>query len=284
MYEYGTVWELIGPDGTTITFNNGDGVFLEDITGFDMPSVRTNIEERPEDDGAVAGAFYFGARSVTMRGRVQKASAAERNAWVMSLQRAARGLRSSVTLRATPSGGPPMQVTGRLEQPLRVTGAYVKEWQLAFVCPDPYIYSQTLNTQTSMGGGTVPGAAFPLVFPIAFGAGVYTSLDMLVTNAGNVDAPLTIRIYGPLVNPQIQNNTTGEALWVDATLASGEYVTLNTGARTATLQDGSNAYHLVRFPDSAWWKLVPGVNDLRVFASSQGAGSQLTVEWRDAWV
>src|SRR3954470_7969212 len=147
MYETGAQWTSTSPDGaTTVTFNDGaSGLYLESVTGFDSPDVRQNIDVLPEADGSVAGNFFFGSRPVTLNGKVIAPTAASRNNVVVNLQRAVRGLRGDVTLKSQPQGLPAMQATARLNN-MRVSGGYVKDFQIALICPDPRMYSQTLNT------------------------------------------------------------------------------------------------------------------------------------------
>jgi hypothetical protein len=286
VYEHGAAWTITGPDGTTVTFNTaGSPFYLEAISGFDGPNVRTSVEDRPEYDGAVAGNFYFGSRPVTLSGRIIAASATERNQAVVSLQRALRALRSDLTVKSTSSGLDPMQVTGRLANPPRITGGYVKEFQIGLICPDPRIYSQTLHSLTSSAAaGSVTGVPWPIVWPANWGGGSGAAAIVSVVNAGNIETPPILRVYGIITNPEVRNNTTGASIYLDnLTLAGGEYVDIDVSARTAVTGTGVNVYAKVRFPASDWWLVSPGTNDLELRATSTGAGVQLTVYWRDAW-
>jgi hypothetical protein len=290
MYEHGQTWTIIGDDGTTVILDGGgasDSVFrLEQVTGFDGPNVRQNIEELPELDGAIAGDFFFGARPVTFRGRIIASTAADRNFNVTNLQRALRGLRGDVTLKSQASGLPAMQATARLEQPLRVTGGYVKEFLIALVCPDPRMYSQTLNSSSATGVATVPGAAFPWAFPVSFGGGTGQTLTLSVTNAGNFDTPPILRVTGPLRDPIIRNSTPAQVSigLGNVVLGSGNWIEIDMGARTVVRDDGVSLYDRVGFPGTDWWQLVPGSNTVDLFASDTTAATTLTVTWRDSWV
>jgi len=292
MFQVGSLWTLTGPDGTVVELlgvgaaaTSTSPFVLEDVSGFDGPNVRQAIEDLPEFDGAIAGNFYYGSRPVTLRGRVIAGSAAERNVAVVQLQRTLRALRGDVTIMATADGLPPMQVTARLEQPPRITGSYIKDFLISLVCPDPRIYSQTLhNLSSAAGTGIVTGAAFPLAFDIIFGGGTGATATVAVNNEGNIDTPPVLRIYGPLSNPYVRNVTSGANLYLDnLTLVAGEYVDVNLIARTAVTSGGTNVYGRIRFPESEWWLLEPGVNDLELRAATSSSGSQLVVYWRDAW-
>ncbi len=283
MYEHGVDWTLTGSDGLTITLGATSNYRLEEVTGFDSPNVRQNLEDLPEQDGAAAGDFFFGSRPITLRGKIVAATAAERNTNVVNLQRALRGLRGNITLKSTPSGLPAMQAYARLEN-VRVTGGYIKEFMIGLVCADPLMYSQTLNTATNSTSPASPGATFPWAFPVLFGGGTGSSSSATVTNAGNFDAPAVIRVTGPVTNPQVSNSTLNQWIYLDGlTLVSGEWVEIDTGARTVKKSDGSSHYDKVRFPQSVWWRLAPGGNTVALWASTSSAGVSLTVSHRDVW-
>lgn len=284
MYETGAIWTIQAADGTSITFNDGAGLILEEVTGFDSPDVRQNVSTLPEQDFAVAGAFYYGARPVTLRGKItNQASAAVRNVLVASLQQASRGLRQDTTILSAPSGMPTMQVTGRVQN-LRITGGYVKDFLISFVCADGRIYSQAIHQTSGAGQAATSGAGFPLVFPVDFGGGSGATVTVTVTNAGNFDAPPVVRVSGPLTNPTVRNTTSGYSWYLDnVTLASGEYVDVDMLNRTVTKNDGSNLYANVRFPNSWWWTLQPGANTVELRSSSVSTTAGLTVSYRDVW-
>src|SRR3954469_23136222 len=284
MYETNAQWTITAADGTTVVFNDGaSGLYLESVTGFDSPDVRQNIDVLPEADGSVAGNFFFGSRPVTLNGKIAANTAAGRNVAVVNLQRAIRGLRGAATLKSTPQGLPAMQTTARLNN-IRVSGAFVKDFQLSLICPDPRIYSQTLNTNSAIGIAVTPGASFPWAFPVNWGGGTGATLAVNVTNAGNFSTPPTVKVIGPAIGPQITNATTGESLYLDGlTLAAGEYVTVDFGNHTATRSDGTNQYYRVRFPGTVWFTLQPGSSTVQLWASGATSATELDVSWRDAW-
>src|SRR4051812_4706166 len=268
MYETNAQWTITAADGTTVVFNDGaSGLYIESVTGFDSPDVRQNIDVLPEADGSVAGNFFFGSRPVTLNGKILDPTAAGRNVKFVNLQRAVRGLRGDVTLKSTPQGLPAIQTTARLNN-LRWSGPFVKDFQLSLICPDPRIYSQTLNTNSAIGVAVTPGASFPWAFPVNWGGGSGATLAVNVTNAGNFSTPPVVTVRGPAVGPQITYAATGESVYLDSlTLASGEYVTVDFGAHTATRSDGTNQYYRVRFPGSMWFTLAPGSSTVQLFTA-----------------
>ena len=284
MYEYAAIWTIEADDGSTITFNDGQGLVLEEITGFDSPTIRTNVEDRPEYDGAVAGDFYMGRRAVTLRGRIVNVNAADRNLTVVQMQRTLRALRSSVTITSQPSGLPAMQATAKLES-LRVTGGFVKEFHISMICADPLIYSQELHVQYGTGQTATTGVAFPMAFPMSFGGGSGAVVTLPVSNNGNIEVRPVYRIEGPIDDPYIENDTNGQIFYLDGvSLLAGEWVDIDTAAFTVVDDASVNLYGNVRYPDSSWVQLEPGGNVLELRGDSTASDAILTVTWRDAWV
>lgn len=286
MYETSAVWEIEGADGTIVRFNDGaSGLVLEEVTGWDSSSVRTNVEDLPEFDGAVAGDSFLGQRPWTLKGKVGvDQPATTRNRTVVNLQRAVRGLRSDVTVTTQPQGLPAMQATARFVA-LRVTGGFVKDFLISFISADPRAFSQTLNTETSSGGTvSVPGARWPIAWPANWGGGSGATLSVTVTNAGNFDSYPVVKVWGPVTDPQLTHAGTGLSVYLDGlTLASGEWVAVDMAAASAVKQDGVGVDDKVRWPGSEFWPLPAGSSTVQLFAASATVDTELDVSWRDSW-
>jgi hypothetical protein len=124
-----------------------------------------------------------------------------------------------------------------------------------------------------------------------------TGLDMpasnvpsasLVTVGGSLRPPWVARLYGPCTGPKLANDTTGQDFIFtnDLILGAGQYVELDSAARTANLLSDPSQSQLNRvdYANSQWWTLEPGlVNVLRYHPTSGGsAGAVLT--FREAWM
>jgi len=284
MYESGAVWTFTASDGTSVSFNDGGLFVCEDVTGNDSPNVRENTEDKPEDDGASVGDYFYGGRPMTWSGGLFGDPAA-RNAAAVQLQAALRGLRSNVTVKSQATGLPAMQTAGRLQN-LRITRreGIAKSFQIGMLCPDPRFYSQAVNANSGTGSTATSGAAFPLAFDVSFGGGSGATVTFNVTNAGNYSTPALMRVTGPIDAPSVTNTTTGQTIYVDnVSLAGGEYIDIDTAAHTVTKNDGTNLYGKVRVPASFWWYLATGTNTLELRSASAAGTGTLAVNWRDAW-
>ena len=131
------------------------------------------------------------------------------------------------------------------------------------------------------------GFAFAVEFPLEMTS---NNVEVEIANLGDVDAPITARLYGDVTTARIRNLTTGEVLEITGNIAATEYVEVSTafgdkrveqvviatGVRTSVM----DRINLAK-PD--FWALRPGLNvvtfeaDVNVSAggpSSTGASAR----------
>lgn len=189
--EFGTKFTLTGPDGTIATFNDtadpNDVGVLTNITGLDSAEVREAGDSLVEFDGGVQGPGYYGRRPVVLEGLVYGHGSAEaRAAKLARLHKAANAMRGDSVLSWTPSvtGGVPVYLTLRKHQPLRVDGAWNKNFQAGMIAADPRIYTETTNTSIST---------------------LLTSATLAPINNGNAESYPVYKLVGAITNPSIIN-------------------------------------------------------------------------------
>lgn len=289
--QYGVKHTLIGPDGTTAVFNDDTDPnyvgMLTETTGFDSPDVRENADDLVEMDGGLHGNFFYGRRPITMSGlSFGHESAAERNMRMTRLMQATNAMRADATLLWQADGGAPTQfMTLRRQQPLRITGGWNKEFQIAMVAADPRIYSAELHSATvgaSQASGS-DGMSFDMGFDMDFGLASVTG-QVLIENVGNHTSYPIITVKGPGTNPAILNATTGQVISLFYTLGADETFVIDTLNRTVKLNGTVNRYSVIDFNATSWWGLLPGTNDIRLLYNSAGASANMQVDWRDAWL
>lgn len=155
-------------------------------------------------------------------------------------------------------------------------------WVATIVGADPRIYSSALKaaaydpTTALSGGGFAQKVNFPLVFNTT------TATELFVNNGGIYKTPPVLTINGPIVNPIIDNDTTGESIYLQATLGSADVVVVDVAARQVYL-NGASRRDLFVASLSTWFELGPGDTALRLRGTGTVSGqSQLTVQYRDA--
>lgn len=152
---------------------------------------------------------------------------------------------------------------------------------LELIAPDPALYglikkSGILNIPEPAGGRT-----YPRTYPLTYGGGI--SGDLNAQNDGNRKAWPTIKVYGPITNPSLRNNTTDQTLSFSLVIGSGDFLEVDFRQRTVLLGGTASRYNsIVGFPD--WWPIQPGSNFLTLLADSAGEGHYAEVFWRDAYI
>lgn len=147
-------------------------------------------------------------------------------------------------------------------------------------CTDPLIYGDTEQTASTTLTETTAGLEWSLDWALDWG-GASTAGSIIAENRGNFEAPVVLRIDGPVTNPRIENLTVGRTIELGITLLTGEFIEIDTAAHTVMLGGTASRYSTIT-DDSQWWNLAPGVNTLNFHASTPDA-ALLTATWRSAW-
>jgi phage-related protein len=173
----------------------------------------------------------------------------------------------------------------RRQQPLRLTGGFNKEMQIPLVSADAPIWSyELLSDLVAPDEVANVGRTYPLSFARDYADITTPDAQVEATNEGNVPSPARLTITGPLTNPTIRNETTGEDLVLTYTLGAGETLVVDMGARSVLLNGTANRYSAVNWELTDWWLLAPGSNDISFANASYSAGASLLIEWRHAWI
>lgn len=131
------------------------------------------------------------------------------------------------------------------------------------------------NIGISIGGG----AAVPMEIPLDFtaGAALYTT----VTNGGNVFAFPVFKIYGQLTKPVLTDVLNSVSMSLDMTIASGDWIEIDTYNRTIVDQDGNN--QLDKLLDD-FLRLMVGVNNFQLLSDDAGDDGYIEVTWQYHYV
>lgn len=250
------------------------------ISGLNVPPIRVNVANRPGQHGAIIHADKLTERPITIEGFLAGLSESD---WSTE--------RDALNGAMAPRGSDGALTVGDRILYCRPVGLdwggyqnYIhNEYQAQFKAADPILYGATLKSTNIYLPTATGGFAFPLGFPLAFGTvsvgGLY-----LAANAGNIAVyPSLVRIYGPVDNPQLKNNTTGDYLKLTLSVASGDYLELNFRDRTIMLNGTASRYSYL---DSAstWFQLEPGDNEIRYTANTYQAGSYCQFQFRDGYL
>jgi hypothetical protein len=261
---------------------------IHDYSGFGVGDVRTGDIARPQDDGDFMGVDTLPSQEITIPITVIGDSA-EDTMTNRNLLQAAWWLRKdedSVPLNFKLPGLPELQVNGRPRNAptdlSRLLGRIIKI-PLTFYSPDPASYSAVAKVATlAITSSALGGRVYPRVYPVSYG-GVSDPNALIATNAGTFLTKPVLRVFGPVTDPEIVNDTQGRSLKFDIAISAGDYLEIDTDARTVLL-NGEASRRMTLDNSSQWWWMDPGDNQIRLLALSSSAGAALSVIYSDSYL
>lgn len=271
---------VLGDDNTT---------FLEEINGWeDLPPVDSSNTLRPSSHGAWVGKKLLGQRIITWKGRFSTS----REEWADEIKRL-RGAFSpalgteELTIVVRTRDEMKMAfgtVTARAIPMNYAYGYYGAQVTIQFECSDPRRYSLGENTVfISMPDLVTAGLEYPLTYPLEYGAEI-TPSQLIILNDGDAPSPVTLNFIGPATNPMLINQTTGERLGFDITLAAEDVLTVDTRIGTVLLNGTADRLYTRTLTSSPilGFDLIPGENDMQAVSDEWETGSGIEIIYRDA--
>lgn len=257
---------------------NGTNWVIISVQGMDGAPTSGGIVQRAGDHGAYAPPAYYAGRPITLTVQATATSQALRDVARAALA-AAVPVSDLATLRIDEPA--PKQLLVRRSGPLTETYPTLVDvvFTIGLIAPDPRKYSTLLQSITVAQGSPAAGLAPPLTPPLTLPAGA-PPMSASITNNGSFETRPTITISGPISGPAVVNQTTGQVVSFTAlVLASTDVLVVDLLNQKATLNGAFRTADLA----SSWWVLQPGSATVQVTGTA-GAGAQMTVAWRDAWI
>jgi len=160
---------------------------------------------------------------------------------------------------------------------------YAAEFSFQVIAKDPLKYGDLVTTTTLLPSSS-GGRTYPATYPITY-TGVSNTGVVRVNNPGNAQAPVWLRIDGPIPAGGWTITHTGkkQALSFASTLAlaAGEFVTVDMDRREVLAQGQSPRAGYVT--SRGWFTMDPGNNDIAFSAANYSSTAQLTVTTKPAW-
>lgn len=157
--------------------------------------------------------------------------------------------------------------------------------QIIFTAHDPYLLDEE-NTKLIIKKFS-GGLKFPLKLKTRF-ANVGFKRDY--DNDSDTDIPVKIKYFGPVINPVITNETTGEAIKVNKTLQQGDVLEINTkdGEQTVNIirENGTteNVFHWIDLEKRDFFKLIIGKNIISYSGDDESHSGNIELEFARKWV
>lgn len=265
----------------------GTAFNIKDCSLYDTNVDVTGQGKRPFGHGSWAGTEWETDRVVPITIQITGANEAAVLASIRELKTAFRPVETGASINLTwadESGEYLMVGRPRMSKAdQRNLAVGISEVSCAFMALDPMHYSAT---ETVVGPISLPsftgGLTFPITFPITF-SGTLSGGVAQVANAGSANCALLYRVDGPVEHPQVtlQRND-GQILnvSVDVNVATGQWLEIDTGARTSILNGTVSQRGVTSTEGADWPLLTPGTSTIRF--RGEGSGT-LTVRFRNAW-
>ena len=258
-------------------------VDITKVSGLDTPELRTTERDHEGTDGGFLDAEFEKMRTIVLEGQVI-GDVNYVETFLDTLKGNWAPRRTSIPFYFAHPGVAercifvkPLGCRYDIDALRRVGSADIQ-----FICQaeDPRIYDTALQTvQVAQGLPITTGTSYPLAYSFGFGA-VVSPEGSMVVNGGNRPTPAVITLTGPVTNPVIYNDTTGNTLTFEIDVATGDTLVIDLGYRTVKLNGSVSRRSALIEPD--WFLLEPGGNFLRYRATTGGATSA-SVAFRNAW-
>lgn len=261
--------------------NNGSGSLqLRRLLGAGMPGLLHQVVRTPNRDGEV----YVGRTVLEPRFLIADMRIAHVCTWEQE-----HDLRQRLTTRLSPKTGVGTlrywpdsinvyEIDTLVERGVEfqagdLPDGMLRRLAISFRCSDPAWRIPTLNSQDI--AVAVGGLSVPITVPLSF---VNNAETATITNVGSLESFPIIRIPGSITVPRVTNDTTGEYIEFNTTVAAGRTLIIDMDLRTAELDDGTNMMPF-RTSGSVFWGLEPGANSITCSSSSQAGNITFTFTW-----
>lgn len=266
-------------DGTAWTVNT-DG--LDGWEG--SPSGTLQLTQRGRGHGATDSESFLTGRTVSVAGKV-KAPAPELLSFLEDRLNAACSL-DPFTLTVIERGRfrhVEARRQGEVIFKARPGDGTVADFSIQVAAKDSRKFGDLASYSTVLPFST-GGLAFPITFPVTW-TGTSGTGTITINNPGNIEAPVWLRIDGPLpagghsVTHQGKKRTL--TFGTTLALAAGEFLTVDMDMREVKAQGQSARSGYVT--SRGWFSLDPGENVISFSSVNYSATASLTLSTKPAW-
>lgn len=156
-------------------------------------------------------------------------------------------------------------------------------FSIQVVAKDPRKFGDLITVSTPLPSSS-GGRTYPATYPITYTGSTETGVVRL-TNTGNTQAPVWLRVDGPVPAGGWTVTHVGKrqtlTFATSLALTSGEFITVDMDRREVLAQ--GQAARAGYVTSRGWFSLDPGVNDIAFSAANYSATAQLTVTTKPAW-
>lgn len=277
----------------------GTNVFVDAVSGLDdLPTVRTFDADRGYDHGEWQGVDFVSGRDITLTFQVRANSTligdTARNADMtarLALLMNAMVPQNKSMLTSTELPLLLYNNTRFCNVKVRKRTAPYASTYLADTVEVTVLFHSTSErilsvTQQAFLSALIlnpsVGRTYPRTYNYSYG-GLVGAPPLTVVNNGNWPARPVCVIFGPCLNPQIANISSGLTIQFNLQLNIGDVLVVDMDAKVAWLNGTVSRRSTLSFL-SSWWELAPGSSQIQFAAAEYGSGAQMALTFNDCWV
>lgn len=278
-------------DGVEYSLDDGTLCFLQGDVGWGMPPVRRIVGRGPLQHGETDRGYRLEAREGTLVLFITGQSRDDMYDKRSQLLSIFRPDASPVRVRWTT--GVVRQIDGFFVGGMEMSSddrpGFNQRLAITLRCPDPTFYDPAARAVVfSLGGGS-DTLTVPLTVPLTVGASTINSLSVINYQGNWLSYPYRIRITGPIDDPVVKNETTGDVLdFTGTTIEVGDWydIDLRYGHKTVVDSNGVNQINkLVAGHDLATWHIAANQeNSVRVTGQGITQATKVTINYYDRYV
>lgn len=280
-----------------ITFSNSLGSInisqstpyvLQKLDGISGLSVTVTSQSAPFQDGSTHISERFRDRSISITGVIVACSYEDLNTKKRALQRLFNPKYKSnlryknetyeKDLEVWCSGVPLFSSVDK--------GTYYQVFLVSLVAHNPFLLDTEYNSETL--SIALASLQFPLYAEPTFEVETEGRNRTIVDNQGDVETPIEVMFTGPITNPELLNETTGEFIKVNKTLLANQTLTITTEKEKPTVifDDGTggvNAFGLIDL-ESTFWQIQVGENTISYDADAGVETANMILKYKQRFL
>lgn len=276
------LWIALGDLVLGMVDTSGVRFTVDKFDGWGSPASTAALTQRARGHGATSSEGFYRPRVMTVEGLVMAPVPGMLSTAIDSLSAAVE--LSQFQMLVSEQGRVRNSMAQRQDE---VIATYLTDtkarYSIQIAAKDPRKFGD-LVTATTRLPFSEGGLTFPITFPITFTGASGTGV-LRVNNPGNTQAPVWLRIDGPIPAGgwtvthvgKKQSLTFSTAL----ALSTGEFVTVDMDRREVLAQGQAPRSGYVT--SRGWFSLDPGDNDIAFSAQNYSSTASLTLTTKPAW-
>lgn len=282
--------------GTTYSLDDGTYCWFVGDAGWGMSPAHRLLERGPLQHGQTDRGFRLDPRTGTLVLFIQGTSRQDLYDKRDTLLRIFQSAGDAISLRWTLDDVRQVDCfySGDMGMSSDNRPGFNQRLAVTLLAPDPTFYDPAGADLTFDLGGGGDALEVPTVVPLTVGSSDLDSINAVEYDGSWLTYPHLIRITGPITDPIVTNETTGEVLDFDGiTIAGGTYYDINLlwGVKSVKKNDGTNKIaELTEDSDLATWHIaadpeaIGGANSIRVTGSSVTESTRVEISYFERFI